>query len=214
MRRRLMIGFIVVLAGLMTAMSAHAFQVCWQLQDGAPIPNNLLDFLRLSAEEDKATSPRIFRLSGCDDASPLYQACGAGSATQNTIGDLSKYRLSINLHHTTPGFFGNNRVGGFTALLTANPDAPDFLDGTWEMQFAGPTLFNVSGKLVFVDCPVFEPAVASTQGSDARVQMNVFDEGLAAQIAQDTQSRVDEHERMFGEVRAAGKGNFIMIQPQ
>jgi hypothetical protein len=185
MRRTVILGVLVSIS-LCTVSLVEASQVCWRLQDGAGNP--LLDLLRCSAIVDPATSPPIFSVACSDEADPLYHAVGAGSATQDVEVDFTKYRMGLSLTHTAPGFFGDNRVGSFTALL--NTTAPNYLGGTWAMQWAGGPSgpFSISGLLVFLNCP---GPLALTEA-----QKDVGAQQVTA----------------FGEPQAAGIGNFVTLE--
>jgi hypothetical protein len=221
MRRTLMLG--ILLSFVLCSISlADAFQVCWRLQDGAGNP--LLDFMRCSATFDPTTNPVIFPLNCSQEADPLYHAVSSGSVTQNVDGDLTKYRMGLSMTHDKPGFFGNNRVCAFTAILIANvpSDDPTFLDGTWSQQCAGGpgAPFNVSGRIDFVVCPAtltpldqMQHDVAHQQETVENHPLNIFTNALADAPAMQSQEDVMMQQmNAFGELRAAGLGNFVTLE--
>lgn len=183
MRRPLITGLLIVLVGLMPSMAAQAFQVCWRLQDGATPPNPLLDFVRISVTQKDDTDPVIFELHASVEADPLYHMVGSGTATRDVEADFTKYRMGLTLTHTRPGFFGNNRVCAFTALL--NTTGPDALNGTWSEQCAGGPAgpFNVSGNIIYM------PGCAGA----STASLNTMQQRVMA-----------DHERQFGQPLAAG----------
>jgi hypothetical protein len=179
MRRTVMLA--VMLSCLLCSLSlANAFEVCWRLFDGAPTPNPLLDVIKCEVD---LTKPSIFPATCVQDAPPLYQMIGAGGATPNTV-PTGTFRLEYSPSHTAPGFFGNNRVCAFTAILTGS------LNGTWTQQCAGGpgAPFNVSGIIQTLACPG---------------QVFAFEQNQREMATQQTNT--------FGEPMAAGKGNFVTL---
>ena len=173
---------LALLLGLVfTPLMADAFQVCWRLRDGVGNPS--LDVIRVSATQKNDTNPVIFEIHASWVADPLYHMGGAGIATQDVL-QPQFYRLAITATHDTT-FFGNNRLSSLTALLVADPSAPNYLNGTWSSQSAGTTTpFSVSGLITFFECPVFSPAFAQMQETVEAEQRNAFGEVRAAGIGQ------------------------------
>jgi hypothetical protein len=205
-------GFVLYGLLYLALAPVQADQFCWRLQDGSGTP--LLDAVRMAVTGMPNTSPSIFSLCGDVNAAPLYQQGGCGSATQNAI-DLTQYRVTLTLGHTAPpGFFNNNRVCALTLLITADPTAENFLDGTWSSQCVGgltgqptnPT--NVSGLVQSFACPVFGPAFAQAQQGVATQVHTAFGikRNPRPSIAQEDVAAYQMN--AFGELRAAGLGNF------
>ena len=191
MRRTVMLG--VMVSFLLCSLSmAGAEQFCWRLQDGATPPNNLIDFIRASVDlNPHGTNPPIFRIGGVShEAPPLYHLVGSGSATPNKLTPLTSFRLEYTAGHDTT-FFGGNRSCTLTAIINGT------FNGTWEMQCAGTTMFNVSGHIVFEECDPIFLASFGMAPLDVHAQQQ---EVIAAQT------------QTFGEVLAAGIGNFKTLE--
>jgi hypothetical protein len=108
----------------------HADEFCWQLSDNRG--NLILDFIRADVGDSQGGRFPKFPINHTQNAAPLYQLVGSGTAVQNTISPLNTFRVGLLSTHTTPGFFGGNQNCALTMILEGAS-----LDGTWSMQCAG-----------------------------------------------------------------------------